>query len=94
MPPGPRRCDAWRSTQWSRAEKQRLATRAGELVLEAPARFGGPGVDGPRGSKRALAVLGVQDSVASRASALRALDGEIVPGFEALGFAVGRVRRP
>jgi len=75
----------WRAPQWSRAERQRTADRAGDLVADAEVRFW-HGRDAPRGSAKAARALGVLDSATQREIVRRAMELEIVPALDALGL--------
>jgi hypothetical protein len=76
---------AWRAPQWTQAERQRVADRAGELVVGVETRFW-RGRDAPKGSQKAARALGVLDSVAQRAAVHRVMEDEIVPALDALGL--------
>ena len=62
---------AWRSDQWSAADRQRVADRAGNFVAEIEVMFA-RGRDAPRGSRQAACALGVLDTPTQRA-AIRAV---------------------
>ena len=86
---------AWRAPQWSRAEQQRAADRAGEIVIDCERRFW-TGRDAPRGSQKAARALGVLDSVGQRETIKRVMEEEIVPALDAFGLGAShawRVRR-
>jgi hypothetical protein len=86
---------AWRAPQWSRAQQQRVADRAGELVADTERRFW-KGRDAPEGSKKAAKALGVLDSDSQRATVRAVMEDEIVPALDALGLGAShawRVRR-
>jgi hypothetical protein len=76
---------AWRSPQWTRAERQAVADRAAALVVDVARRFA-RGRDAPRGSQRAARALGVLDSPAQRAVVRQVMEDEIVPALDALGL--------
>jgi hypothetical protein len=85
----------WRAPQWTRAERQRVADRAGQLVVDAETRFW-RGRDAPRGSQKAAHALGVLESKGQRETVRRVMEDEIVPGLDALGLGAShawRVRR-
>jgi hypothetical protein len=85
----------WRAPQWTRAEKQRVANRAGELVASTEYRFW-LGRDAPKKHRPAAAALGVLDSPTQRAAVREVMEREIVPGLDALGLGgshAWRVRR-
>jgi hypothetical protein len=88
---------AWRSPRWSRAERQRAADRAGEMVADVENRFW-VGRDAPRGAKSAARALGVLDSPTQRRVVRAVMEDEIVPALDALGLGAshawkGRRRR-
>ncbi len=83
---------AWRSPQWTRAERQRVADRAGEILVGLERQFW-RGRDAPRNSRRAARALGVLDSPALRAVVRRTVEREIVPGLDALGLGASRAWR-
>jgi hypothetical protein len=83
---------AWRSEQWTRAERQRVANRAGELVVRAEVRFA-RGRDAPRTAKKAARALGVLDTEGQRAAVRAVMEDEIVPGLDALGLGASHAWR-
>jgi hypothetical protein len=86
---------AWRSPQWSRAERQRVADRAGEMLVGTERQFW-KGRDAPAGAREAARALGVLDSESQREVVREIVEGEIVPGLDALGLGAShawRVRR-
>lgn len=86
---------AWRAPQWSRAERQNVADRAGELVMDVERRFW-KGRDAPAGAEKAAKALGVLDSESQRATIAAVMEEEIVPALDALGLGAShawRVRR-
>jgi hypothetical protein len=86
---------AWRAPRWSRAEQQRAADRAGEIVADCERRFW-IGRDAPAGSRAAARALGVLDSAAQRETVRRVMEDEIVPALDAFGLGAShawRVRR-
>ncbi len=86
---------AWRAPQWTTAQRQRAADRAGEIIVDCEARFW-TGRDAPAGSKKAAAALGVLDSEAQRETVRRVMEDEIVPALDAFGLGAShawRVRR-
>lgn len=85
----------WREPQWSRAERQRAADVAAEILIDVEPIFW-VGRDAPRGSKLAARSLGVLDSKTLRKLIRHAVEREIVPGLDALGLGASqawRVRR-
>ena len=75
----------WRAPQWSQKEKQRVADVAGEMVMQVETRFG-TGRDAPRGAQKAARALGVLDTRNQRRVVRDVMEGEIVPGLDALGL--------
>jgi hypothetical protein len=76
---------AWRAAQWSDAERQRLADRAGEIVMEVDRRFQ-RGRDAPPDIAGQARRLGVLDTTRQREVIQRVMEEEIVPGLDALGL--------
>ncbi len=88
---------AWRAPQWSRAEQQRVADRAGGTLVGLETRYW-RGRDAPKGCEDAAHALGVLDRLRARQrEVIRAVvEDEIVPGLDALGLGAShawRVRR-
>jgi hypothetical protein len=83
---------AWRAPQWSRAEQQRAANRAGEIVADCERRFWF-GRDAVRGSQRAAKALGVLDSISQREVIRRVMEDEIVPALDAFGLGASHAWR-
>jgi hypothetical protein len=86
---------AWRSPQWSIAERQRAADRAGDVVVDIEKRFWW-GRDAPAGSRNAARALGVLESVGQRVAVRRIMEDEILPALDQLGLGSShawRVRR-
>jgi hypothetical protein len=86
---------AWRAPQWTHAERQRAADRAGEIVMDVERRFWN-GRDAPKKYERATRALGVLESAGQRAAVRRVMEDEIVPALDALGLGAShawRVRR-
>jgi hypothetical protein len=76
---------AWRAPQWSRAERQRVADRAGTLVAGTEKRFS-RGRDSKPAHRKAARALGVLDSPAQQRVVRQVMVDEIVPGLDALGL--------
>jgi hypothetical protein len=76
---------AWRAPQWSRADRQRVADRAGAVVVEVERRFWW-GRDAPDGSRKAARALGVLGSIPQREVIDRIMTEEIVPALDQLGL--------
>jgi hypothetical protein len=86
---------AWRAPQWSTAERQRMADRAGEIVMDIEKRFWW-GRDAPAGSRKAARALGVLESTGQRVVVRRIMEDEILPALDQLGLGSShawRVRR-
>jgi hypothetical protein len=75
----------WRAPQWSLAERQRLADRCGEVIARLEVQFS-RGRDAPRGSQKAARALGVLETRGQREALAAVVEGEILPGLDALGF--------
>jgi len=75
----------WRAPQWSRAEQQRVADRAGTMLARLERRYW-RGRDAPKGCEEAARALGVLDSIAQRETIRAVVEDEIVPGLDALGL--------
>jgi hypothetical protein len=76
---------SWRAPRWTAAERQRLANRIAEFVVDIEAEFW-TGRDAPRGHEAAALALGVLDTARQREAIARVMEDEIVPGLEALGL--------
>jgi hypothetical protein len=76
---------AWRAPQWSTADRQRLADRAGEVVIDVERRFWW-GRDAPAGSRKAARALGVLESEGQRKVIEQIMEEEIVPALDELGL--------
>jgi hypothetical protein len=83
---------AWRSPQWSRAERQRLADRAAALIIEVEPQFW-RGRDAPKGSRNAARALGVLDSATQRKVLRSVMEDEIVPALDGLGLGASHAWR-
>jgi hypothetical protein len=86
---------AWRAPQWSQAERQRIADRAGNVVIDVERRFWW-GRDAPAGSRKAARALGVLPSIPQRKVVDDVMVKEIVPALDELGLGAShawRVRR-
>jgi len=83
---------AWRAPQWTRAERQRVADRAGEMVADVETRFW-IGRDAPPEARAAADALGVLDSAAQRETIRRVMEDEIVPALDALGLGASHAWR-
>lgn len=76
---------AWRAEQWTAAERQHVADRAGNFVVQIEQMFG-RGRDAPRGARTAARALGVLDTATQRAAIRKVMEQEIVPGLDGLGL--------
>jgi hypothetical protein len=83
---------AWRAPQWRRAERQRVADHAGEMVADVETRFW-TGRDAPAAARPAAAALGVLDSPSQRETIRRVMEDEIVPALDALGLGASHAWR-
>jgi hypothetical protein len=86
---------AWRAPQWTRPERQRVADRAGALVMDVERRFW-RGRDAPKSTQSAARALGVLESDGQRRAVRAVMDDEIVPALDALGLGAAyawRARR-
>src|SRR5262249_26455360 len=72
---------AWRAPQWSLAERQRAADRAGEVVANVERRFWW-GRDAPAGSRKAARALGVLESEGQREVIRHIMEDEIIPALD------------
>jgi hypothetical protein len=76
---------AWRAPQWTRAERQRMADRAANVVLGIERRFW-HGRDAPPAAQKAARDLGVLESEGQREAVRSVMEDEIVPALDALGL--------
>jgi hypothetical protein len=83
---------AWRAPQWSRAERQRAADRAGEVIVDIEKRFWW-GRDAPAGSRKAARALGVLESIGQRAVIRQIMEEEIIPALDELGLGASHAWR-
>jgi hypothetical protein len=83
---------AWRAPQWTVAERQHVADRAGILVMNTERQFW-RGRDAPRGCEAAARALGVLDSEGQREAIGRVMEDEIVPALDALGLGASHAWR-
>ncbi len=83
---------AWRSPQWTRAERQRIADRVGDLVVSIERRFW-RGRDAPTAGRTAARALGVLESVGQRAAVRAVMEDEIVPALDAIGLGTSHAWR-
>ncbi len=83
---------SWRSPQWSRAERQRLADRMATNVMAMEVRYW-QGRDAPKGATRAAHALGVLDSKRQREAVRAVMEEEVVPALDALGLGASHAWR-
>ena len=76
---------AWRAPRWTAAERQAIADRAGEVVMQVERRFWW-GRDAPAGSRKAARALGVLESEGQRKVIRQIMEDEIVPALDELGL--------
>ncbi len=76
---------AWRSAQWSRAERQRMADRMARNVVGIELRYW-RGRDAPASATEAARALGVLESEGQRSVVREMMEEEIVPALDALGL--------
>jgi hypothetical protein len=75
----------WRALGWSTAERQAVADRAGEVVVQIERRFWW-GRDAPAGSRKAARALGVLESEGQRKVVRSVMEDEIIPALDELGL--------
>jgi hypothetical protein len=83
---------AWRAPQWTRAERQRVADRAGAHVMHTEVQFW-RGRDAPEAARDAARALGVLESDGQRAAVRAVMEDEIVPALDALGLGASHAWR-
>jgi hypothetical protein len=83
---------AWRVPQWTQAERQRAADRAGDIVVDVEKRFWW-GRDAPAGSRKAARALGVLESVGQREVIRQIMEEEIIPALDQLGLGASHAWR-
>jgi hypothetical protein len=80
---------AHRSPQWTLAERQQLADRTAESVMAVEEEFW-IGRDAPPSAAASARALGILDSKTQREVIRDTMENEVVPAFDALGFAASR----
>ena len=80
---------SWRSPQWTRAERQRIADRMASNVIGIERRFW-RGSDAPPSAQGDARALGVLDSERQRAAVRAVMESEIVPVLDSLGLGASR----
>ena len=83
---------AWRAPQWSLAERQHAADRAGSVVMDVERKFWN-GRDAPPASRKGARALGVLESLGQRAAVHDVMQDEIVPALDALGLGASHAWR-
>ncbi len=83
---------SWRSAQWTRAERQRIADRMAGNVVTVERRFW-HGRDAPAGASDAARALGVLESEGQRAAIRAVMETEIVPVLDSLGLGASHAWR-
>jgi hypothetical protein len=83
---------AWRAPQWTRAERQRVADRAGEVIVDVEKRFWW-GRDAPAGSRKAARSLGILESLGQREVVRHIMEDEIVPALDQIGLGASHAWR-
>jgi hypothetical protein len=87
---------AHRTRQWQQRERQQLADRVAELVLEIEREFWF-GRDAPAGAEASAQALGVLSSTTQRQVIADVMSREVVPALDALGLGASHAwaaRRP
>ena len=88
---------AWRAPRWTQAERQRLADRCGEIIVQIEHRFW-RGRDVPRKDRDDALALGVLDTATQSTAIRRLMEEEMLPALDQLGFGASRAwevrRRP
>jgi hypothetical protein len=82
----------WRAPQWSRAERQRIADRAGSLVMLVETQFW-RGRDAPPAARAGARSLGVLETGGQRRAVRAVMEDEIVPALDALGLGASHAWR-
>jgi hypothetical protein len=82
----------WRAPQWTRAQRQRVADRAGAMVMDVETRFW-RGRDAPQAARGAARALGVLESAGQRRAVGAVMEEEIVPALDALGLGASHAWR-
>jgi hypothetical protein len=83
---------SWRSPQWTRAERQRMADRMAGNVVTVERRFW-LGRDAPASAADAARALGVLESEGRRAAVRAVMETEIVPVLDSLGLGASHAWR-
>jgi rubrerythrin len=83
---------SWRSPQWTRPERQRIADRMASNVVMIERRFW-RGRDAPASARKAADALGVLDSEGQREAVRAVMETEIVPVLDSLGLGASHAWR-
>jgi hypothetical protein len=83
---------SWRSLQWTRAERQRIADSMASNVVMIERRFW-RGRDAPSSASKAARALGVLESEGQRAAVRAVMETEIVPVLDSLGLGASHAWR-
>jgi hypothetical protein len=75
----------WRSTQWTRAERQRLADSMASNVVTIERRFW-RGRDAPSSAEPSARALGVLESEGRRTAVRSIMETEIIPALDSFGL--------
>jgi hypothetical protein len=76
---------AWRSPQWTQADRQRVANRGGDILVKMEKQFW-RGRDAEPKARKGARALGVLESEGQREAVQAVTEGEIVPALDALGL--------
>jgi hypothetical protein len=79
----------WRAPQWTQAERQRVANRVAEVVLDLDRKFAGMRL--PEAIREEVTRLGVIDAAEQRRIVVRTMNEEIIPALDALGLGTSTV---
>jgi hypothetical protein len=82
----------WRAPQWTRAERQRVADRAGALVVDIESQFWN-GRDAPERARAGARALGVLESIGQRRAVRDVMEDEILPALDAFGLGASHAWR-
>lgn len=83
---------SWRSPQWTRAERQRVADRMATNVVGIERRFW-QGRDAPASAADAAHALGVLESEGQRAAVRAVMESEIIPALDSYGLGASHAWR-
>jgi hypothetical protein len=83
---------SWRSSQWTHAERQRMADSMASNVVMIERRFW-RGRDAPSSATKAARALGVLESEGQRAAVREIMESEIVPVLDSFGLGASHAWR-